>query len=82
MFQFLESTLAPWEVSDLDRHLLSYCVSLEVTPAEQRKCIGKGKDLPLSERQKYVRCVVFYIDTDAAIADVFGMMQNAFEGKR
>ena len=55
MFQFLEITLAPWEVSDLDRHLLSYCVSLEVTPAEQRSCISKGKDMPLNDRQRYVR---------------------------
>ena len=55
MFQALEATLAPWEVSDLDRHLLSYCVSLEVTPSQQRTCISKGKDLSLIERQRYVR---------------------------
>ena len=26
--------LAPWEISNLDRHMLSYCVSLETTPTQ------------------------------------------------
>jgi hypothetical protein len=26
--------MAPWEISQLDRHMLSYCVSLENTPTQ------------------------------------------------
>ena len=26
--------MAPWEISQLDRHMLSYCVSLETTPTQ------------------------------------------------
>ena len=28
--------MAPWEISQLDRHMLSYCVSLENTPTAVR----------------------------------------------
>ena len=55
MFEALHVALAPWEVSDLDRHLLSYCVSLEVTRPAQQTCIVKGKDLDLAVREKFVK---------------------------
>lgn len=54
MFQILH-ILADWEVSRLDRHLLSYCMSLHNTPTEQRGCITKGLTFEVPERQKYVR---------------------------
>jgi hypothetical protein len=54
MFQILH-ILADWQVSDLDRHLLSYCVNLHNTPSEQRGCITKGMDYEVPDRKKYVR---------------------------
>eukprot|EP00961_Rhodomonas_salina_P281491 3803435-Rhodomonas_salina.2 len=47
--------MAPWEVSILDRHMLSYCVSLENTPTQQRGCIVRGKNLSVDDRKKFVR---------------------------
>jgi len=38
-FQMLSEgyPMAPWEISQLDRHMLSYCVSLETTPSAVRQ---------------------------------------------
>ena len=46
--------MAPWEVSELDRHLLSYCHSLENTPTQQRACIIRGKELDVPQRKRFV----------------------------
>ena len=43
--------LAPWEISQLDRHMLSYCVSLENTPSQV--CFVYAEDMPnVFEEQK------------------------------
>lgn len=54
MFDVMYHVLADWQVAQVDRHLLSYCVSLHNTHVDERECITQGMDYDVNERQKYV----------------------------
>ena len=54
MFDVLYHVLADWQISQVDRHLLSYCVSLHNTHPDARECVTKGMEMDANERQKFV----------------------------
>ena len=47
--------LAPWEISQLDRHMLSYCVSLENTPSQVCFVYAEGMFHVFEEQKRKTR---------------------------
>ena len=50
--------MAPWEISQLDRHMLSYCVSLENTPTAVRICDGGAARSGVALARRVVSCAL------------------------